>query len=766
MVSLARFSLRRPRLVLLLFALTTAAVAAGLFRLEVRTDGSAIYPAGDPTVEQTARDREAFYDLETIILLISSKPGGPPMASPAGFRFLRSSYLELRQLPGVSLFGVHSLGDLVEPPPPGTFRIVTPLDEVPDDPAAFAALLARVRAVPVTDGLFLSRDGRAAPVYIPIDKGADRREVIRQIESWRESRASSPFELRITGPVAAEAVLGEVVLRDLSRLVPLMVAAVALLLWLSLRTPGGVIVPLAQVLATLVWTLGLMGWAGVPVTLVTTILPVLLMAMAMTDEIYLLEGIRYRLEASPGAQDRGRLLAAVEGSFADLVSPLVLTSLTTAAGFYSFLNASMAPLRDLGLFVGTGLLLAMLFTFSLVPALMAVLPPRWLERERPGRAAGALEIPSWERLLAARARPLAAAGAVLVLLALPGLFRLRVQDSWIDNFDPRSPLVTAERAFNQRFWGTYRFDVVLEGPGRDFFATPRGVAMLEDFDRLAASAPRVGGRLGCLQFLEIAAHARGHEPPLSRLPAEEVRRASAVLEVLALRLSLRQYLTQDKSAARVRLFVPDADYAKGRELRAFLESRLPALAARHGARAHVSGDVPVGLAVVGAIVGNQLHSIGSTAALIVLMLLVAFRSPRRTAITMAPVLAALVLLFAALGYGGVPLGIATSMFAALTLGSGVDFALQYVHAYRRERGSGLAHDEAVLATLRTAGRGLLWNALVLAFGFSVLAFSAIKPNASLGFLLAAAMLVSYATTVVFLPEILRRFDRPSSSPLL
>jgi len=763
MVSLARFSLRRPRLVLLLFSLATAAVAAGLFRLEIRTDGSAIYPVGDPTVERTLRDRETFHDLETIILLISAKPGGPPVASPAGFRFLRSSYLELRRLPGVSLFGVHSLGDLVEPPPPGTFRIVTPLDEVPDDPAAFAALVARVRAIPVTGGLFLSRDGLAAPVYIPVDKGADRREVIRQIESWRSSRANAPFELRITGPVAAEAELGEVVLRDLARLVPLMVAAVALLLWASLRTPGGVIIPLAQVVATLLWTLGLMGWAGVPVTLVTTILPVLLMAMAMTDEIYLLEGIRHRLAASPGAPGRGRLLTAAEDSFVDLVSPLVLTSLTTAAGFYSFLNASMAPLRDLGLFVGTGLVLAMLFTFSLVPALMAVLPPGWLERRRggpPGSAAGGLAVPAWERLLTARARPLAIAGALLLLLALPGLFRLRVQDSWIDNFDPRSPLVTAERAFNQRFWGTYRFDVVLEGPGQDFFATPRGIALLEDFDRLAASAPRVGGRLGYLQFLEIAARARGQQPPLSRLSAEETRRAAAVLEVLSLRLTLRQYATQDKSTARVRLFVPDADYARGRELRAFLERRLPALAARHGVRAHVSGDVPVGLAVVGAIVGDQLRSIGWTAAMIVAMLLVAFRSPRRTAITVAPVLAALVLLFAVLGYGGIPLGIATSMFAALTLGAGVDFAVQYVHAYRRERATGLDHAEAVPATLRTAGRGLLWNALVFAFGFSVLAFSAIKPNASLGFLLAAAMLVSYATTVVFLPEILRRFHRP------
>ena len=218
----------------------------------------------------------------------------------------------------------------------------------------------------------------------------------------------------------------------------------------------------------------------------------------------------------------------------------------------------MAPLRDLGLFAGTGLLLAMLFTFSLVPALIALLPPAWAER-RAGSAAG----PAWERRLAGHSRALLLAGLALLLAALPGLFRLRVQDSWIDNFDPRSPLVTAERAFNRSFWGTYRFDVVFEGPARSFFWTPGGVALLEDFDRLARSAPHAGGWLGPLQFLEIGARAQGRALPVSRLSPEDVRLTGALIEVLAVRIGLRQYLTADKSAARVSLFVPDADYARG-----------------------------------------------------------------------------------------------------------------------------------------------------------------------------------------------------------
>ncbi len=762
MLTLVHAALRRPWLVLTLIGLGTAIAVAGLFRLEIRTDGADLYPLGDPTVERTLADRETFAEPQQVILLATSRPGGPRLASPEGFRWIARVHASLQALPVAEGFGVRSLANLVEPPASGSLAIHGFLDEIPGDPEAVAALSARLDRFAVARGLFLSPDGRSAPFYFFLKPGAGRETVIRELEAWRlrEAGQGSPFDLRITGPVAAEAVLGEVVLRDLSRLVPLMVGVVALLLLFTLRTPSGVLVPLAQVLATLVWTAGLMGWAGVPVTLVTTILPVLLMAMAMTDEVHLLERMKNRLAATPSTSagnPRERLLRVAADSFADLRSPLVLTSLTTAFGFFSFAGSTLKPLRDFGIFAGTGLMLGLLFTFTLVPALIAVLPPAWSERR--GGPAGELAIPAWERFVAGHGRGFAWAGILLVLAGVPGLFRQTVQDSWIDNFDPGSPLVTAERDFNRAFWGSYRLDVVFESDERRHFWTPEGAALLEDFDRLARAAPHVGGVLGPLLFLEGGTRMHGNPLPLSALPPLAVKRAGAAIEALNIRLDLRQYLTADASAVRTRVFVRNADFARGRELRNYLNERLPPLAARHGVRAHVSGDVPAGLAVVEAIVGNQLESIGWTAALIAVTLVIAFRSLRWTLVVMTPIAAATVLLFAALGYAGLPLGIATSMFAALTLGAGVDFALHYCYAYRRERRAGRDHDGAVLATVATAGRGVLWNALVLALGFLVLAFSALKPNASLGLLLAAAMVVSCGATVAFLPELLRRWGR-------
>jgi predicted RND superfamily exporter protein len=751
---LAGLSLRRPGVVLALYALLTGAAAAGLFRLELRTDGSTLYPSGDPVVAQTVADNRRFRETDQVILLVSSRPGGPPVASPAGFLFLQKLGAQIQRLPEVDVLGVHSIANLVDPPEDlRNLRIETYFESWRSGRRSFPGMLARIRELPLAQGLFLAPDGRQAAVYVQLREGADRRELLDDLRRLAAAHAQEPFALRITGPAAAESELGDAVLRDLARLVPLTIAAFALLLWLGLRSAGGLLLPMVQVVSTLVWTLGLMGWAGVPVTLVTTILPVVLIALSMTDEVHLLERIRDRLAADPEA---GRRVAA-EAAFADLTAPLALSSWINAAGFLSFLTATLEPLRWFGLFAGAGILVAMLFTFSLVPALIAVLPESWIEPRRRRQDGGSAKDAGFLGPFFARhARASAIAGAVLAAAAIPGLFLLRVQDSWVDNFAPSSPLVRAERQLNRSFWGSYRYDLVFDGPP-GFFWTPAGARLLEQVHGLAADAPHVGGAFSVLPIFEKAALARGDRPPVSALEAMEVRRIGALTEILRIRLHLGQLLSLDGGGARVRFFVRNADFATAQTLAADLQRRVPPLVAQAGSDItwHASGDVPVALQVVGSIVGNQLRSLAGSAALIAILLLAALRSLRLAVIVMIPVLATNLLLFAGLGYAGIPLGIATSMFAALTLGAGIDFALHYLTAWRRERQAGLSHDAAIQATLRTAGRGLRWNATVLAVGFAVLAISTVKPNGSLGLLLGVAMVLSYATTLIFLPELLR-----------
>lgn len=736
----------------------------GVLRLEIRTDGAAIHPNGNPVVERTRADQREFFESDQVIVLASARPGGPRPDSREGLRWLADLHRALAAQPGVHAKRVRSLATLIDPRPETPIVLSRNfLDEVPEAPTEYEALRARIAASPLAPGLFLAPSGAAA-LYVPALPGADRDRLVSDLQRLLAEQAT--FDVRLTGPVTAEVLLGRAVLADLSRLVPLMVGVVALLLFLCLRSIAGVLVPMAEIAIVLLCTLGAMGHLGVPITLVTTILPVMLMAVSVTDEIHLLERFRAHLRASDPAAgerpDRARVRAAMERALRDLARPIVLTSLTTAAGFLSFLTASMDPLRHFALFLAFGVLIALGLTFTFVPALIVVLPPSWLDewgaRSR-RRAAGASAL---ERLLARHRGAAALGGLLLVAAAAPGLRSLFVQDSWVASFAPDSELVSAERDFNREFWGSYRFDVVLDGSTRLFFMGADGLRLTDALAAVAAAGPHVGGVMSHGIAFQIAADAGGERARVYELPPERIAEIARLLSYVSRRTDLDQVLSVDGSSARLRLFVKEATHRRAEELQAYLERELPPLLEGTGVGAQFSGDLPLAHAVVGDIVSNQLRSVGWTVVGVALLLWISVRSVSLTAALLVPLAAGIVLLLGVMGYAGLPIGIATSMFTAVTIGVGVDFAIHFEHAYRRERARATDPEPLLLSTFASAGREIRWNAWVLAGGLAVLGSSALGPNRSLGLLLAAAMLVCYAATFLLLPALLERLAARAS----
>lgn len=761
MISLPDKVLNRPLLWLFAILAGTVALGLGVLRLDLRTDGAALYPKGNLIVQHTEADRVLFEDPDQLILLVSSTDDGPAVASPEGFRYLKRVQTSLSLLESVQEGRVRSLASLLDVRTEPSLFIGTYLDEIPAAPSEFSALIDRIRRQPAIDGLFLAADGRAAAFYVPLVHDGKRKDFVAAVERWLQSQQDTGFQLRLTGPLIAEATLGQIVLRDLAWLIPLMILAISILLFLSLKTVAGVVVPLVEVIFVLVWTLGIMGHAGVPITLVTTIMPIILMAMAVADEIHLLERVQAHLAAFPKTNDkdkkRQRLKEAVLAALKDVGNPIIVTSLTTSIGFLSFLAASMAPIQHFGIFTALGILLAMALSFTFIPALLVMLPLSWFQpfvfslKQRTPR----YSFLAFERWVVQQGKRGFLIGALLLAVSVPGLFMLSVQDSWIDNFDPDSSLVAAERMFNEKFWGSYRFDVVFAGDNA-FFHRAEGIALMEAFSGLAEQGPYVGGVMSYLvPYASIAETVLNKKGTLSSLSQEQLDTVKGVGEWFSASIDLRQYLTEKGDTARARIVVNSPDYRRGRELQMYLEGVLDSLLNdQTRVRYHFSGEVPVASEVVEGIVGNQLRSLAWTLIGVGLLLFFMFSEIKTALTVMAPVIAATLFTFAGIGYSGIPLGIATSMFAALTVGVGVDFAVHFTYRYRHERAKGKDHSAAVLNTLKSAGRAIRWNAVVLALGFLVLTLSAMKPNQSLGVLLAVAMLSCYGTTLFFLPRLL------------
>lgn len=766
MMKITRSALERPLAWLAAFTLLTLVLAWQLLGIEIRTDGAALYPRGNEIIDRSALDRVTFDDPEHVIVLVQQHEGGPALESYEGYVFLRAVHLALDSLPITHENGVISaVNQLDVSTKSSLYSVQAYLDNIPRDPQAFAALRTRLHDERLTNGLFLDKGGTTAAFYLPVKRGTDRAEAIEEIQHWITTQGGSDFEIRTTGPVVAEVLLGEMVIQDLLWLVPLMMLAITVLLLLTLRTAAGVAIPMIEVLFTLIWTLGLMAVAGVPITLVTTIMPIILVAMAITDEIHLLERLQTHIELRGGASiSRAERKQAFLDAISDVKRPVILTSLTTAAGFLSFLTTSVAPMQHFGVFTSIGILLAMFISFSLIPAMGILMPdfmfkplvPDLLKRRAAdSHAAAAGSYKRWGLR----------ASLAILCLAVPGIMMLTVQDSWVDNFDHDSDLVAAERSFNQHFWGSYRFDVILAAKS-GMFEKQEGLKLVRTCKEIVKRGPYVGGVASVLDPFEGAAKVLGGDAHLLELPPDSLEMVDNIANFFHSRVSLHQFLSGAADSTRLRIFVNSPDFARSVQLRSYLRDSLEAAASAAGVDVHYSGDIPVAMEVVGDIVDNQLRSIGASLVGVVILLLIFLRGDRTALVLMVPVVLATALMLAAMGYLDIPLGIATSMFTPLAIGVGIDFSLHYAHRYKSHRAAGLDHAQAVHKTAQSSGRAIAWNATVLALGFLVLTLSALKPNHSLGVLLAGAMVACYGTTMFILPRLLWRTYGDGASPLI
>ncbi|MEM7048386.1 MAG: MMPL family transporter [Acidobacteriota bacterium] len=755
--------LRAPRATVALALLVVAAALPGLLRLELRTNGHALVPPADPAVLLDAEVRQR-YDLRDPIAVVVETD------HPDGI-FNRDTLRRVRQLSD-RLVALEGLGDTYvsslatekrDRVYTGSLRFRPFLEPVPENDQEMEILVGDLEATQILDGTLVALDGRATTLLVGVPavhgegpEADERRRLFEAVRREVEAFDAAPDRVLVVGAPVAEGLLGLHILEDLAFLLPLAMAVIALVVWLGCRRLWGVGLALGEVGASLLFTFGVMGWLGVPVYLTTAILPVILTTLGLADEIHILW--RYQKHLAAGA-DR-----PVEQTFAELVRPVALTSMTTTLAFLSFLVSEIPPVRFFGIFAAVGILFCMSWSLAVVPAILSLLGPERLRRPR-GSAEG------WGRSLTGLAPRATTRGPVLALLATvtlvlaAGIPRLFVQDSWIDGFADGSPFRVATERVDERFFGTHvllahlEFDPREDDPGRKLpgltswsgplfrLETLEAFGEFEDFLR---RQPGVGGVLGPYsQLVTVSYLWMGRQEGGRKLPDSpyQLGRLLDRFDMARGKHKRREVLDDSLTGGVVTIFLEDANFRDTAALIERLEAGAERFFGPHGGRLELAGDVAVSQAMIPAIVRTQVSSLllALLGAWVVVSLL--YRSARWGALAILPSAVAVAWVFGLMGWLAIPLGVATSMFCAVTLGIGVDYAIHFLESFRRSRQIG----EAVAET----GPAIISDSLAICLGFGLLGLSQVPANARLGLLVAVALLSAAVLTLVGLAALLR-----------
>jgi predicted RND superfamily exporter protein len=308
-------------------------------------------------------------------------------------------------------------------------------------------------------------------------------------------------------------------------------------------------------------------------------------------------------------------------------------------------------------------------------------------------------------------------------------------------------------------------------------AVPATLERVRELERFLAGWPGVGRAQGPAEFLETTAFlTRPDTPGSRRLP--DSPRAAAILWNNAERVlgpeRLRGIVNAGRTRGLVSVFLRGSNYAETARLMAALRAWERERLLPHGIRLGFAGDVAVSQALIGGVVTTQVESLALSLMGIFAITAGLSRSLRHGLLCTVPAAFAVLLNFAVMGWLGIPLGVATSMFAGMTLGVGVDYAIHLLDRRERLRRRGLDGEAAAMA-LAATGPAILTDVASTVLGFSVLLFSQVPANHRLGGLLALSLLSCVAVTLLVVPALAERrgpalpsgplvLDQPSSAP--
>jgi predicted RND superfamily exporter protein len=644
----------------------------------------------------------------------------------------------------------------------GGLEVQPLMDERLEQPGAPARVRERVLGDPLLRGDLVSEDGTVTVLLVSFDE--DRIDEVRaglidRIHAIVDPRLPAGMESFYNGAIEISETYNRITLENTKKLTPpilLLTIGGIYVMFRSWRITGLLVV---AVLISAVWTMGLFAAMGFKYSVLASMLPPLVLILAVADDVHIVQHFNHEL------RETGSKEHAFRSSIEHLLAPLLGASGTTALGLASLATTNVVAVREFGIGSAVGVMVDLVLSLVLVPTLLTLLKPEAgaAPQERylvgPMRAVARFSIRHATPVLITTLGLMAAGGI--------GMIWLRVDTNHINFFAKDHPLHRSADLLDRELSGIYSFNVLLEGEP-DAMKSPEVMRRIEELGVRLERLPYVRKVVSLADYVKrVNRELNGGDPAHAVVPA----RADAIAQelfVFALsddgRRELERVASSDFSRAQVSVKMASMSSDLVFEQIGRAEEVAAAVFAGSGVRTTVTGSGRIFSALDHYLVVSQLSSFVTAFITVFAVIFIVFRSARFGALAIVanalPVCAVLGLM----GWLNISLNVATIMVASVALGIVDDDTIHFIGRFRREAAAGASTEAAIeLATVHE-GRASLTTAIINSLGYGIMIFSAYRPTAWFGGLLALTMLVAFLAEVFVVPAIITLMPRTFGAP--
>jgi len=583
---------------------------------------------------------------------------------------------------------------------------------------------------------------------------SSKSEMVRTTAKIIESFKADNFDVFIAGSLAVNDYIKQSLQKDMQKFVKLVLLMMMIFLFVVFRRVSAIILPIFIVALSLLTTIGAMAFFGTPITIPTQIIPSFLLAVGIGAVVHLLAMFFKHLNTN------GDKHKAISYSLGHSGLPIIMTSLTTAAGLLSFSTAAIAPIADLGVYAALGVIIALLNTLVLLPAILSILPIK------PAKEKHVEKSQKMDKFLVSigsfsftHAKKIVASSIVIVIVFIYFATSVEFKHDALSWHPEDSPVKIATSRVDKELKGSVTMEVIINTKKENGLYSSELLTKLDSVRQKAEAIKNdkyfVGKGWSVAEVLkEIHRALHNNEQKHYTITDND---ALIPQEFLLFENSgsddLEDLVDSSFSKARLTFKLPwmeAGEYTElNNELRTLVKNEFG-----DDIEITITGMIPLFQRTLVAAMNSMATSYIVAFVLIAIMMTILLGSVKIGLISMVPNVLPIIMTLGFMSVVNMPLDMFTMLVGAIVIGLSVDDTVHYFHNFAKYHKLGRSTEDAVKETMLGTGRALVATTVVLALGFYVYMFASLGNLINFGILAGGAISIALISNIVLGPALL------------
>lgn len=766
--SLVEFSVRHPNIIVSLTIIFTLAFMTQFPKVKIDTNPKNMLPATSDVRVWNDEVEKTFGLYEDMIALGIVNEKGILNNDTLGK--IQRTTDEILKLKGVAARDVSSFTTIDNVTVEGDTLKVSPLmTGVPKTAKDLDALHKALFENPLFINRIISKDGKTTAIYIPLEKGANGKEIADRIrEIIKKEKGNEKYF--IAGDPVARDTFGSEMFKLMGIFSPIAGMIMFIAIYLMFRNLSLSITMMAVAMVSIIWSMGLLIGLGFPVHIMSSMAPVFLMAIA-TDSIHIFNEFYFRYR-----EKKDKKSAIIETMQA-VGRPVRYTALATAAGFAVLMFMHIIPVKAFGGLIAFGTIVLRLLSFSFIPAVLTFIKEEKIERasfsEDIFTSGTARLLRSLGSFGAYKPKTTVLIGLVIFVISVAGTTKITVNNNMVEWFKKDSDVRIADRVMNKALGGTSLAYIVAVSKEENFIKTPEAMRYIEGVQRHLEKLPVVGKTTSVVDYVKrINRVLHNDDPKYDTVPEtrEMIGQYIFLFSMSAKPSDLDNVVDYPFQKANIWVQLKTWDAQAMRDV-------IKAVNEYQRTNPFPIEFKPAGIAYFNLVWNNEvlwdmLRGFILALVAVFIILVFNFRSFKWAIVAYIPLLFTILIIYGVVGFAGKDFDMPISVLSTLSLGMAVDFAIHFISRFKQrlkenaeygmrsaESGQLITNHSSLIAdsllwTAARPGKGIMRNAVLFASAFSVMMFAPLTPYITVGAFIASMMMLSAIMTIIFLPALI------------